>query len=171
MQTVIEEIYTVKDYEKWEGDWELIEGRPYAMAPAPFNKHQWIATKIGYILNTKLKKCKDCFALIEAEYRVNQKTVLRPDVSLICDKLGKYITKPPLIIFEVISESTRLRDEILKKEIYKKQKVPFYVLIYPDGKINIFDLKNEKKINAFKLNTPCGEIEINKDEILEEITL
>ncbi|MEO1923214.1 MAG: Uma2 family endonuclease, partial [Nautiliaceae bacterium] len=33
---IIEELYTVKDYEQWEGDWELIEGRPYAMAPAPF---------------------------------------------------------------------------------------------------------------------------------------
>ena len=171
MLTIIEEIYTVKDYEKWEGDWELIEGRPYAMAPAPFNKHQWMSGKILSLLNNKLKKCKKCFALMEAEYRVNNKTVLRPDVSLICGELGKYITKAPLIIFEVISLSTRFRDEITKKEIYKQQKVPFYVMIYPDNKIIMLDLKNEKEIEKIKINSPCGEIEIDKNEILEEITL
>ena len=171
MLTIIEEIYTVKDYEKWEGDWELIEGRPYAMAPAPFNKHQWMSGKILSLLNNKLKKCKKCFALMEAEYRVNNKTVLRPDVSLICGELGKYITKAPLIIFEVISLSTRFRDEITKKEIYKQQKVPFYVMIYPDNKIIMLDLKKEKEIEKIKLKTLCGEIEIDKNEILEEITL
>ena len=24
--------YTVEDYEKWKGDWELIDGIPYALA-------------------------------------------------------------------------------------------------------------------------------------------
>ena len=171
MIPIIEEIYTIKDYEKWEGDWELIEGRPYSMTLAPFNKHQWIASKITYILNKKLEKCKNCFVLMEAEYRINSKNVLRPDVSLICSKLGKYITKAPLIIFEVISLSTRFRDEITKKEIYKREKVPFYVMIYPDNKIIMLDLKNEKEIEKIKLNTPCGKIEVDKNEILEEITL
>lgn len=27
--------YTVEDYNRWEGDWELIEGIPYASAPSP----------------------------------------------------------------------------------------------------------------------------------------
>ena len=31
--------YTYKDYELWEGDWELIKGIPYAMAPAPVWQH------------------------------------------------------------------------------------------------------------------------------------
>ena len=30
----------VSDYEVWEGDWELIEGIPYAMSPVPTMKHQ-----------------------------------------------------------------------------------------------------------------------------------
>jgi len=171
MLALIEEIYTIKDYEKWEGDWELIEGKPYAMAPAPFNKHQWISSKITYLLNTKIKKCKKCFVLMEAEYRVNEKTILRPDVSFICGKLEKYITKAPLIITEVISPSTKLRDEILKKEIYKMQKVLFYIMIYPNNTIKMINLKKEKEISKIELNTPCGKIEISKKEILEEISL
>jgi len=166
---IIEELYTVKDYEQWEGDWELIEGRPYAMAPAPFNKHQWIMGKMLFLLNSKLKNCKECYVLGEAEYRVSKDTVLRPDVSLICGKLGKYITKAPLIIFEIISSSTKLRDEITKKEIYKNQKVPFYVMIYPDNKIIMLNLKTEKELEEITLKTPCGDITLTKEEILEEI--
>ena len=166
---IIEEYYTIKDYELWEGDWELIKGKPYAMAPAPFNKHQWILMKLGYLLNAKFKNCKKCFVLGEAEYRISKDTILRPDVSIICEPLGKYIKNPPLIIFEIISSSTKLRDEITKKEIYKLQKVPFYVLVYPDSKIKLFNLKTNEEIEKITLNTPCGEIEINKNEILEEI--
>ncbi|MEO1927185.1 MAG: Uma2 family endonuclease [Nautiliaceae bacterium] len=166
---IVEEYYTVKDYEHWEGDWELIKGRPYAIAPAPFNKHQWIAGKLAFLLNLKFRKCNKCFVLVEAEYRISEDTILRPDVSVICGKLEKYITKAPLIIFEIIFPSTRLRDEITKKKIYKINKVPFYVLVYPDEKVVILDLKKEKELNEVTLNTPCGDIEITKEEILEEI--
>jgi Uma2 family endonuclease len=165
---IVEEYYTVKDYEQWEGDWELIKVKPYTMAPAPFNKYQWITGKVAFLLNLKFKKCKKCFVLVEAEYRISKDTILRPDVSIICEPLGKYIKNPPLIIFEIIS-STKLRDEITKKEIYKLQQVPFYVLIYPDNEIKMLNLKTNKDLEKITLNTPCDEIEITKNDILEEI--
>jgi len=31
------EKYTYEDYKRWKGDWELIEGFPFAMAPLPRN--------------------------------------------------------------------------------------------------------------------------------------
>ena len=31
--------YTYDDYKKWEGDWELYEGYPVAMSPAPMIRH------------------------------------------------------------------------------------------------------------------------------------
>ena len=34
------EYYTYDDYIKWEGDWELIDGIAYAMAPSPLKTHQ-----------------------------------------------------------------------------------------------------------------------------------
>jgi len=45
--------YTVKDYQKWEGDWELIEGIPYPLALPSF-KHQRIVTKIVRYLDEAL---------------------------------------------------------------------------------------------------------------------
>ena len=31
------ETYTYEDYKRWEGDWELIDGVPLAMAPSPIS--------------------------------------------------------------------------------------------------------------------------------------
>ena len=38
--------YTIQEYKKWEGNWELIYGIPYAMSPASVNKHQLLTGKI-----------------------------------------------------------------------------------------------------------------------------
>jgi len=44
--------YTYNDYIIWEGDWELIEGMPVSMAPAPMRIHQNIATEIIFQLKS-----------------------------------------------------------------------------------------------------------------------
>ena len=31
--------YTYEDYKYWEDSWEIIDGIPYAMSPAPYPKH------------------------------------------------------------------------------------------------------------------------------------
>ncbi len=38
--------YTYSDYKLWKGDWELIEGYPYAMGPSATGKHQFVSAKI-----------------------------------------------------------------------------------------------------------------------------
>ena len=47
--------YTYEDYRLWEGDWELIEGVPYAMAPSPFGRHQRVVGKLIYQLAEQLE--------------------------------------------------------------------------------------------------------------------
>ena len=39
--------YTYDDYVQWEGRWEIINGIPYAMYPAPSKKHQRVSLKIA----------------------------------------------------------------------------------------------------------------------------
>lgn len=48
--------YTYDEYCQWEGRWELIEGIPYAMSPAPSPRHQWISANIKYELTGAIKK-------------------------------------------------------------------------------------------------------------------
>ena len=50
--------YTYEDYCRWEGQWELIDGIPYAMSPAPRPEHQSIATNLAAELRLALKKNK-----------------------------------------------------------------------------------------------------------------
>lgn len=42
--------YTYDDYARWEGDWELIEGVPFAMSPAPSIRHQSLSVSITWKL-------------------------------------------------------------------------------------------------------------------------
>ena len=77
--------YNYKEYKHWEGDWELIDGIPYSMAPAPNIIHQELNLNIGIELKTKLKKCKLCKVLPEVDWKVNDKTVVRPDTLVVCN--------------------------------------------------------------------------------------
>lgn len=140
------EYYTYDDYKLWEGEWELIEGIAYAMAPLPMITHQAIAGGIISELFLSTKQCKKCLVVVEQDWKIDEVTVLKPDISLICDEPNSaYITKSPLIVVEIISKSTAKRDEKYKFEIYKEERVPYYILVYPnDLKAKIYKLeKNE----------------------------
>jgi Uma2 family endonuclease len=124
--------YTITEYKGWEGDWELIYGVPYAMSPAPVNKHQLLNGKIFRQLDESLDECNECLAIIEADWILSDETVFRPDTAVICYEPEDYLTKAPEIIFEVISSSTAKRDEIIKFQAYAEEGVSYYCLIYPD---------------------------------------
>jgi Uma2 family endonuclease len=138
--------YSYGDYLEWEGEWELIDGIPYAMSPAPIKKHQIL---IGMIFNALFQhagECPECEVLIDTDWKVRSDTVLKPDVALVChDSNPKYISKTPEIIFEVISPSTAKKDEGLKYEIYEEEGVKYYVLVYPEDLVaKIFHLEEGK---------------------------
>lgn len=124
--------YTTDDYCSWEGDWELIEGLPYSMSPAPTSKHQLINGKIFRQLDEALDNCPECTAIIEAEWRINNDTIVIPDSSVICYDPKDYLVKAPSIIFEVVSNSSFQRDEKIKFQIYANEGVKYYILVYPD---------------------------------------
>jgi Uma2 family endonuclease len=68
------------------------------------------------------------------------------------DTSQRYLTKAPEIIVEIISKSTARRDEVHKFSIYEKEKVNYYILIYPDDlRAKIYQLKdsNYDKVGDF----------------------
>ena len=135
--------YTYEDYKNWEGKWELIEGIPFAMSPAPTLKHQIVSNKIAWQLEELLKNCKECKALLPVDWKISEDTVVQPDNLVICYPIddSPYITKAPSIIFEVISKLTQEKDEKLKFEIYQREGVKYYILVYPDEKLaKIYEL-------------------------------
>ncbi|BDY12667.1 Uma2 family endonuclease [Hydrogenimonas cancrithermarum] len=132
-----DEHYTRADYARWEGDWELIYGHPYAMSPAPTTTHQGLSLQIAMQLYRKIEEsgCEDCKVFQDVDYEVSEDTVVRPDVLLICKPVGEVVNKVPEIIFEIISPATGRRDETIKFELYQKEGVGYYVLVYPDGQV------------------------------------
>ncbi|ACO04753.1 MAG TPA: Uma2 family endonuclease [Persephonella sp.] len=134
--------YTVEDYQKWEGDWELIKGIPYAMAPSPLGIHQKIIMELGRQIANQLDSCtKKCYVYPELDWIIDENTVLRPDLIVICKEIREYLKETPEVVVEVVSKSTAQKDEYLKFSIYEKEKVPFYILVYPDiKKVRVFQL-------------------------------
>ncbi len=125
--------YTYDDYKLWEGNWELYEGFPIAMSPAPMINHQAIAGNILFELKSSMGECQRCLVLSEVDYKLTDDTILRPDVVLICDEPNDaYITKAPEIIVEVISKSTAKNDENYKFDKYEAEKIKYYIIVYPD---------------------------------------
>ena len=138
--------YRYDDYVQWEGDWELIEGVAYAMAPSPILTHQTISMLVGSSLIDSLKNCKNCIVVSEMDYKLSDDTVLRPDIALVCgQKEGAYIKKSPELIVEIVSKSSAGRDEKIKFSLYQAEKVHYYILLYPeDMKAKIYELQNNK---------------------------
>lgn len=138
--------YTYDDYRLWEGDWELIDGIPLAMSPAPMRIHQNIAYEIAHRLREEIEDCELCEVVGEVDYKVSDETVLRPDVVLTCGETHEmYLTKAPEIIIEIVSKSTIKRDEVFKFDIYQKEKVKYYIIVYPeDLRAKIYKLEGKE---------------------------
>lgn len=164
--------YDYKDYELWEGNWELISGTAYAMTPLPTFKHQNISQKIAQQLGNLLSDCKKCIPLLPMDWKVSDDTILQPDNCVICYPINdedRYLTSPPTLIFEILSPSTATKDKILKYHIYQEQKVKYYVIVNPKLNLaDVFELKNDEyeKILVAKnetFNFELGDCKIDFD--------
>ncbi|WOE69172.1 Uma2 family endonuclease [Hydrogenimonas thermophila] len=140
--------YTYDDYKLWEGDWELIEGIPFALSPSPICKHQSILVSISSFLLGQLEECHNCEVLGRIDYKISERTVVRPDVVLVCNEKNEaYLTKAPEIIVEIISKSTAKKDEVYKFDLYETEKVKYYIIVYPDDlRAKIYKHNGEKYI-------------------------
>jgi len=156
--------YTYSDYKLWKGDWELIEGYPYAMSPSATGKHQYVSAKILNQIMNQLEgsPCSNnCFVYSELDWIINNRNVVRPDLAVVCgERVEKFIENPPILIVEVLSEATTYRDRIVKKELYEINKVKYYLIADPENKaIEVFELAGNKyKLvakNEFAIEGSC----------------
>ena len=147
--------YTYADYVKWvdEPRYELIDGEAYMMSPGPTPEHQDIGGKIYRMLGNYLdgKPCRpyqapmDVLFIEKNENEDNAKTVLQPDVLVVCDhgkiRKNRCIVGAPDLIVEVLSPSTTVRDFNVKRDIYQRYGVrEYWIVSIPDGVIYQFKL-------------------------------
>lgn len=136
--------YTYKDYEHWEGKWEIIDGVPYAVSPAPSPRHQIISTRLLVAFSNQLAQCKKYQVLQPVDYKVSDDIVLQPDILIVCNTIEKkFLDFPPVLVTEVLSPATVLKDRHLKYIIYESQGVKYYLIIDPDlQEAEIYELLN-----------------------------
>lgn len=139
MALAYQEYYTFDDYQHWSGEWELIEGMPYAMTPSPTVTHQTvsfnIASEIKTVLNNKPNCCDKCCILMETDWQVSNDTVVRPDVMVVCQNVDEKVIVTPELIVEVVSSTSTKRDEVMKFDLYQREGVLYYILAYPEKRL------------------------------------
>jgi Uma2 family endonuclease len=138
--------YTAADYERWEDDWELIQGIPYAMSPRPSLAHQKLSRALIKRLIEHLKECPTCDFLHEVEWRLADHTILHPDIVVVCRESGhpNYLDFPPSLLVEILSPGTERKDRELKFQLYQAEGVPYYLLAQPrTGTLEAFALDDD----------------------------
>lgn len=151
-------IYTYAHVLAWSEHerWEILQGVPYAMSPAPTIRHQEVAGALYRILGNYMqgKDCRVFIAPLDVLLSERQEpdeqiqTVVQPDVFVVCDKskLDKNRCKgAPDLIIEVLSPTTARKDRREKFLLYEKYGVKEYWLVEPDAKlITAFILKDDQ---------------------------
>jgi Uma2 family endonuclease len=168
--------YTYEDYCLWEGRWELIDGIPYAMSPAPSPRYQWLVLNIAYELKAALKKskCKDCRVYDSIDVKIEEDTILQPDCSVVCKPINKrFLDFPASLVVEISSHAPALKDRHSKFSLYENFGIKYYMIVdeekesveiyilndkqyvltsHSSGKPFTFTFSDDCKINIFLKN-------------------
>ena len=178
--------YTVEDYYNLPEDkrFELIDGVIYDMG-APTTTHQIIQMELGATLRSYIRsKGGRCIAMVSpVDVRLDRdnKTMLQPDVFVICDRsqfTDKRIEGAPDFVIEILSPSSRKKDAFIKAKKYLDAGVREYWLVDPDKhKVIVYVFENDgdtcPTIYGFQDQVPVaifgGDCVIDFAKIYEEI--
>ena len=177
--------YEVSDYENLPEDIrvELIDGYFYEME-APTKKHQVILQEILIQLTSQIRKnkggCKVYVAPSDVQLDESNKTIVQPDLFILCNKdmikNSRRTVGAPEFVIEVLSESTRKKDMTLKLNKYEACGVKEYWIIDPNKEYIIkYFFENMSLTNIYTFNdiVPLelyeGKISVDFSEIRSEI--
>ena len=125
---------------------EIIDGKIYMMA-TPSDKHIRIQLNLCYIFNNYFNQSKRrCTAVFAKDLYINDKNWLVPDTLVYCKSNNEKKKKNiPLIVVEVLSDSTWKKDITVKMKKYAELEIEQYWIIDPDTqRLTIYKLENGK---------------------------
>ncbi|MFZ2959495.1 MAG: Uma2 family endonuclease [Candidatus Ozemobacteraceae bacterium] len=166
--------FTYGNYCTWPENerWELIDGVPFDMTPAPSRQHSYISGNLAFLLHKFFlgKPCEVHNAPFDVRLPRNNEpddeveTVVQPDILVVCDekKLDeKGCRGAPDLVIEIISPSTASKDHITKKHLYEKHGVKEYWLISPgDRLVTIYQLESNRKFGIPRVFGDTDKIEV-----------
>ena len=120
--------------------YEVIGGENF-MSPAANLDHSGIIMRLGMIIGTHLSNNKSGYVYTDdVDVHFSDGTLFKPDLCVVLksnEKIlagRKAIYGAPDMVVEVLSHSTRKRDQTIKKDIYEAQGVREYWIIDPWAK-------------------------------------
>jgi len=174
--------YSYADLLKWREDerWELFDGVPHSMTPAPSTKHQQILRELVVEFSNYLrgKTCEVFPAPFDVRLFAEELSdelvynVVQPDVSVICEP-GKIDDKgckgSPDLVIEILSPSTGKLDRWLKYKLYEKARVKEYWIVEPaNNTVEVFTLN---EAGNYELQAVFGKEDHVKVGIFEDLVI
>ena len=175
--------FTLDDYYSIPDDVrvELIDGHIFVM-DAPTSAHQLIAgllyAKLLAYVSSKKGRCLPIISPIDVQLNKDNKTMVQPDVIVVCDRdkvINRCVYGAPDLVIEVLSKSTRKKDMFLKTEKYCLAGVKEYWMIDPyQLRIIVYRFDDDKTpaIYSFNDHVPLGIFDdciIDFNEVYEYI--
>ena len=149
--------FTAEDYMALpEGaPFELINGKLVYMA-SPLNTHQQVSMNLSIYIGTFVKQSK--IGVVRAapfDVHFDERNIYQPDLMFISnerkDILQNWVKGAPDFIVEIISRSTKSRDEGEKMKTYGEHGVREYWLINPDKHtVEVFRNENGEMVSKQK---------------------
>jgi len=133
--------YTIDDWATWEGRWELINGVPHDMTPAPGFEHQEVSMDLSIALGTALQEdrknhgslCRVVAAPVDL-FLPGEQSVYQPDLVVVCDPAKvtpRGVVGVPDLVVEILSPSTSEKDMTEKRWAYEQAGIPEYLIVAP----------------------------------------
>lgn len=187
----LDERFTYGQYYQWDDGerWELIDGVPYNMTPAPVRRHQGILMRVSLVVGNFLagKPCQVYFAPFDVRLPdfseqddTDVPTVVQPDLVVVCDekKLDDCGCRgAPDLVLEILSPSTSRKDIGVKFSLYERHGVREYWIIHPaEESLMVFTIGEDGKYGRpqgygrgdFAVSTVLDGFELNLEEVFAE---
>ena len=159
--------FTYEDYLLFPDDrkrHELIDGDHY-VTPAPKTKHQIISMNLANLLHVHVQRTKAGRVFsAPTDVVLSDLDVVQPDLLFISTARASLITEkniqgPPDLVIEILSETTRRTDEIIKRKLYEHYEVSEFWIVDPElDTVKVYRLAGGRYHRAAELDKESGNV-------------
>ena len=159
--------FTYDDYVEFPDDGkrhEIIEGDHY-MTPAPRTKHQSVSVNLSSVMAPFARRHKLGKVLTApCDVILSDENVVQPDLLFVSTARAGIVTDlniqgAPDLLVEILSESSRKKDEVIKRKLYERFGVQEYWIVDPELEtVKIFKLAQEKYGRAVELSKENNDV-------------
>ncbi len=166
LQTVSPVKFTYEDFCLFPDDGkrhELIEGE-HRMSPSPRTRHQIVSGNLAALLWNFLKESRRGTLLAAPmDVVLSDLDVVEPDLVYVSAARANIITEQniqgaPDLAVEILSESSRKMDEIVKRKLYERAGIPEYWILDPElDAARVYRLRDGRYVRIAELTREAGD--------------